>query len=68
MKGDFSLQYHGSISILYPYTDAAKDWIDQNLGDDIIKWGNGIVIEHPYVDNIVLGIIADGLSFGGQIS
>jgi hypothetical protein len=59
---DFLLQDEGTIAILYPQNDAAEDWVFQNLPADAQRWGgNGIVIEHRYVGDIVFGIRNDGL-------
>jgi hypothetical protein len=56
----------GSIAILYAQTPAAKAWTDDHLPDDALTWGpNGTVIEHRYVDDIINGIVGDGLTCDG---
>ncbi len=54
---------HGSILILHALTAAAKDWVDHNLPEDAQRWGSdGVVVEPRYVDTILDGMQADGLS------
>lgn len=61
---DFTLYDHGSISVLVPRTDDAKDWVAEFLPDDAQWIAGGVVIEARYVADIVDGITADGYTFG----
>lgn len=61
---DFELTDHGSVSLLRPITDEAREWIDENIGDDAQWLGRGLAIEHRYVGDIVEGILNDGLTVG----
>ena len=61
---DFHLYGHGSISILAPISQAAKDWVADHIPDDAQWFGHGIAIEHRYVHDIVEGLQADGLTLG----
>jgi hypothetical protein len=59
---DFRLDNHGTISVLFPVTAAAHEWVEENLPADRMHWGaGGTVIEHRYVRDIVNGIVNDGL-------
>lgn len=58
---DFTVQNHGSIFILTPHTPEAEAWVEEHIPDDAQLWGNGIVVEHRFIDNIVEGARADGL-------
>jgi hypothetical protein len=59
---DFSVTNHGSILILHALTDAAREWVDEHIGDDAMTWGrNGTVVEPRYIGDIVEGIRAAGL-------
>jgi hypothetical protein len=62
---DFTLNYQGTISLLLPISDAAKEWVEEHLPEDRQYFGKAVVIEHRYVDDIVNGIINDGLEVGG---
>jgi hypothetical protein len=58
---DFSVANHGSIFIISPLTDSAKDWIAENVSDESQWFGGGLVVEHRYVDTLVEGMENDGL-------
>ena len=60
---DFSLDNHGSICILHLLSNAAKDWVEDNLPEDRMTWCGGVVIEPRYVQPIVAGMIAEGLTY-----
>lgn len=60
---DLRLENHGSVCILYPETDRGRDWIAENLPEDVMTWGpDGIVIEPRYVGDILQGAEHDGLT------
>lgn len=61
---DFTVDNHGSIFLLFAHTEAAQEWLDDNLmPDDVTTWGvNGTVIEHRYISALVEGILNDGLT------
>ena len=63
MTIDFSLVDHGSIVLLRPHTDAARDWVADNIGCSA-EWAGGIVIEPRYVTSIVYGMEEAGLQEG----
>jgi hypothetical protein len=58
---DFTVENHGSIFILQPMSQAALDWVEDNLHPDHQTWAGGVVVEHRYIEDIVVGIQADGL-------
>jgi hypothetical protein len=61
---DFRLENHGSLFLLLPLTQAAKNWMGEHLPMDNPEtqfWGDAIVIEPRYVTSIVDGILGDGL-------
>jgi hypothetical protein len=59
---DFEIDNHGSICILRPLTEAAKEWCDEHLPEGAMWWGGGCAVEPRYIDDIVDGILNDGLS------
>jgi hypothetical protein len=62
---DFQLENHGSLFLLRPLNDAAKNWMDEHLpvaNPETQFWGDSIIIEPRYVVPIVDGILADGLA------
>jgi hypothetical protein len=58
---DFMLHDHGSIVILVPRTEAAKDWREAHLPEDAMEWAGGIANEPRYVGDILRGIAEDSL-------
>lgn len=60
---DFEVHNHGSICLLWPRTEAAKDWCNEHLPEDSTRWGiDSYVVEPRYVEAIVEGFSADGLT------
>jgi hypothetical protein len=57
---DFIVQDHGSVVLVHPQNQAAKDWIKENV-DDPQYFGEALVVEPRYLDNLTLGIVRDGL-------
>jgi len=59
---DFEIREEGSIILLRPLTDAARIWVDENIGRD-----NGyqptyptVVVEPRYIQPILDGLQAEG--------
>jgi hypothetical protein len=59
---DFSLTNHGSIFTFRPLTDAARDWLEENLDEDAPWWAGAVAVEPRYAYDLVAGIQADGLN------
>lgn len=62
---DFHVMHHGTICLLTPLTPAAHDWVDTFLPTGRMYWGESVVVEPRYLDNIARGIEDDGLSIEG---
>ena len=58
---DFVVSGGGTLYLLTPLTDAAKDWVDQYIDPDHQSLGNSIAVEHRYIAGVVEGIVGDGL-------
>ncbi len=56
------LSFHGSINLIAPITEAAQDWIDANIGEDAWLLCNALAVEPRCTDDIVRGMIDDGLA------
>jgi hypothetical protein len=57
---DFTISYHGSISLLTPISAAAKEWVAERISDDAQWFGHAVMIEHRYVDDVVNDAMAAG--------
>lgn len=64
IEHDFYLVNGGSIFLLTPLTEAAKDWVNLHIPDDAQWFWPSVVIEHRYVDDILDGLTEDGLAVG----
>jgi hypothetical protein len=58
---DFTVRNEGSIFLVIPHTDSANTWIDLHIPEDAQRFGRGVVVEHRFIADIVVGIQADGL-------
>ena len=63
---DFNFSDHGTICLLSPLSRAARRWVHRHLPDDAQKFGGAIAISHRYADDILNGILEDGLKVEPQ--
>jgi hypothetical protein len=61
IEPDARINDHGSIVLITPLSSEAKVWLDDNTPRSAIYWGGAIVVEHRYADNMIAGMILDGL-------
>ena len=65
VEPDFAIYHHGSISVLVPRSDAANEWIIDNIPDDAQWFAGGVAIERRYLTPILIGIeVEAGLVIG----
>lgn len=58
---DFTVRNEGTIFLLQPLTAAAAEWINDNLPEQRLVYGTAVVVEHRFIQDIVDGILKDGL-------
>jgi hypothetical protein len=58
---DVLIGNHGSLVLLRPVSEAAFDWIEENLPDDRMNFGHAVVVEPRYVLYIVFAMKDAGL-------
>lgn len=59
---DFRVSAHGSVTLIHVLSDAARDWVDENVALEGWQWlGDAFACEPRYVGNLIDGIEADGL-------
>lgn len=56
----FSVQDEGSVTLMHPLNTAAEQWIEENLGEDVMFFGKAFVVEHRYVNDLLMKMVADG--------
>jgi hypothetical protein len=59
---DFHVENHISIILLQPLTPAAWAFVDEHLPEDAMRYAGAIVVEPRYIDDIVEGARAEGLT------
>ena len=57
---DFAIRDEGSIKLVVPLTDAAREWLEQNVQEDALYFGTGLAVEHRFLDPLVDGLKRDG--------
>jgi hypothetical protein len=59
---DFRLLNAGTIAVLTPCSDSAREWVEEYIPEDHQEWAGGVVIEHRFVLDILSGIDGVGLT------
>lgn len=59
---DFELLNEGTVVMLFPVTDAAKDWVEEEVETEDNWMGEPLVIESGYIGPIIEGLVEDGLT------
>ena len=59
---DFTIDDHGSLVLLHPKTEQAREWVSEHLPDDAQRFGGAVVVEPRYIEDIIAGIRDDGLA------
>ena len=69
VEPDVEVRDHGSIYLVKPRNRQAIEWVEEHLPLDASNWGGATAVEHRYIDDIIEGMLADGLSirFGALI-
>ena len=60
---NFGGQDSGSIILLQPQTDNARNWMEEHLPQDAQYFGDSVVIERRYFADILRGLTNNGLTF-----
>ena len=62
---DVSVDFSGgSLVMIKPLTDAAREWIAQNVSDEQTWFGDRLAVEPRYFDDLFHGMTMDGLEVG----
>jgi len=63
---DFSVNDQGSIVLIEPVSQAALDWVEEYIGQDngFQPYWPTVVVEHRYADDVIEGMLNDGLELG----
>lgn len=63
---DFVVRNEGNIFLLRALTPAGRAWMAEHISEDAITWGDATVIEHRFIEAVLCGAAADGLTVGGD--
>lgn len=58
---DVRITNHGSLYLLNPQTDAARDWLSNNVSDDANWFGDMLPVEPRYMPDLLAGMRGNGL-------
>ena len=58
---DVSVENHGSIFLFRPLTEAAEQWIQDNVSDEAQYFGTALAVEHRYARDLAQGMLEAGL-------
>lgn len=58
---DVRVQNHISLVLVRPLNDAADQWLREHVQADATWFNGSVVVEPRYLDDLVAGMIGDGL-------
>jgi hypothetical protein len=58
---DFRVENHGSLVLVFPITQDAKDWLDENVRGEQQWFGSGLAVEPRYIADLIAGMYEAGL-------
>jgi hypothetical protein len=59
---DVTVSNHGSLFLVTPFTQDARDWINTNVHAEGWQWlGQSLAVEHRFVAHLVDGMLDAGL-------
>lgn len=59
---DLHFAHYGSIFVVTPFTQAAKEWLGMHVDlEEAQYWAGGVVVEPRYVEDILVGAEDAGL-------
>ncbi len=58
---DAEVTNHGSIITILPLTEAAQEWMAENIPEDAQWFAGALAVEPRYVEAILRGMADDGL-------
>ena len=61
MSVDVEISGAGTVFSEYPLTEAAHRWLEVNVGSDAIYMHGALMVEWRYLDEIIDGMLDDGL-------
>jgi hypothetical protein len=64
---DFGVSDHGSIILVHPHSDLAREWIEENVSDEAQFMGDALVVERRFASALIQGMRSDGLILAQEV-
>jgi hypothetical protein len=61
MNPDISIENHGTVFLFRMNTPAAVEWVSHNVQSDARFFGDALVVEHRYAQDLATGMSKAGL-------
>lgn len=61
MATDATVENHGTLCLVRPMTEAARDWLRDNVQEGAQYLGRALAVEPRYIGELVDGMTAAGL-------
>jgi len=58
---DLRVEALGTLDLFWPLTPAGRAWLRENTSGEATWYGDALVVERPYVDDLVQGAMDGGL-------
>jgi hypothetical protein len=60
---DLRVEDHGSICLIHPLTEEAREWLEENCRPEPWQWlGGAMAADARFIARIAEGLVADGLT------
>nr|ABI21616.1 Smu18A [uncultured organism] len=63
---DFTVSGGGSVYLVHPHTDDARNHLLRVVGMEAQFLGNAVAVEHRYIRQIVVALVEDGFTVTGE--
>jgi hypothetical protein len=57
---DISIEDHGSVWLVRPWTTSAAAWLHDNVQHDALWFGRAVAVEPRYIQSLLVGLASDG--------
>lgn len=62
VHSDFSVSNQGNIFMVYPKSDDAREWVQENVGLEGWQWlGGGFAVDQHMIEHLIDGMAEAGL-------
>lgn len=61
LEADVTVVNDGTLFLFTPQTDAAREWLQENVQEDAMWFGGALVVEMRYAADLAMGLGSAGL-------